>query len=71
MRHIYLLANLDRQDVAERLAESLRRYLDGREDISGNPRIMVRRGRVNVEGVREETAVELQKWCAARVRRVP
>lgn len=71
MRHIYLLANLDRQDVAERLAESLRRYLDGREDISGNPRIMVRRGRVNVEGVCEETAVELQKWCAARVRRVP
>ena len=51
MRHIYLLANLSGQDAAERLAESLRRHLDGREDIGGNPRILVKRGRVNVEGV--------------------
>ncbi|GMR24115.1 MAG: hypothetical protein BMS9Abin37_2616 [Acidobacteriota bacterium] len=70
MRHVYLVANLDRQDVAERLAESLRRHLDGRQDIVGSPRIMVRRGRVNVEGVREDVAVELREWCADRVREV-
>ncbi len=70
MRHIYLVANLDRQDIAERLAESLRRYLDGRQDIFGSPRIMVRRGRVNVEGVREDVAVELRHWCSERVREV-
>ncbi len=70
MRHIYLVANLDRQDIAERLAESLRRYLDGRQDIFGSPRIMVRRGRVNVEGVREDVAVELRQWCSDRVREV-
>lgn len=70
MRHIYLLANLDRQDVAERLAESLRRHLDGRQDIAGSPRILVRRGRVNVEGVREDVAIELREWCAERVREV-
>ena len=70
MRHIYLVANLDRQDVAERLAESLRRYRDGRQDIFGSPRIMVRRGRVNVEGVREDVAVELRQWCSDRVREV-
>ncbi len=70
MRPVYLVANLDRQDVAERLAESLRRHLDGRQDIAGSPRIMVRRGRVNVEGVREDVAVELREWCADRVREV-
>lgn len=70
MRHIYLIANLDRHDIAERLAELLRRHLDGRQDIAGSPRIMVRRGRVNVEGVREDVAVELRLWCAERVREV-
>ena len=70
MRHIYLLANLDRHDVAERLAASLRRHLDGREDVAGNPRILVRRGRVNVEGVCEELAAELRAWCAERLRGV-
>lgn len=68
MRHIYLLANLDRQDVAERLGESLRRYIDVCGNISGSPRVIVRRGRVNVEGVREDIAQELQQWCADRVR---
>ena len=70
MRHIYLLANLSGQDAAERLAESLRRHLDGREDIGGNPRILVKRGRVNVEGIREDVADELRAWCADRVREV-
>ncbi len=70
MGHVNLLANFDRQDMAERLAESLRRHLDGRQDIAGCPRIMVRRGRVNVEGVREDVAVELREWCADRVREV-
>lgn len=70
MRHVYLIANLDRHDVAERLAKLLRRHLDGRQDIAGNPRIMVRRGRVNVEGVCEDVAVELRLWCTERVRDV-
>ena len=44
MRHVFLLANLRQHALAEKLAEAVRRYVDGREDIDGHPRIFVRAG---------------------------
>jgi len=69
MRHVYLLANLDRHDDAERLARAVRRHLDGREDMGVQPRIFVRGGRVNLEGVPSALARELKDWCADELRR--
>ena len=68
MRHIYLLANLGREDLAERVAEAVRRHLDGREDVRGPARVICRRGRVSVEGVPERVALDLQRWCAEHVK---
>lgn len=69
MRRCYLLANLGRDDLAERVAEAVKRHLDGRDDVRAPARVFCRRGRVNVEGVPEWLALELQLWCAERVKR--
>ena len=69
MRHVYLLANLHQHALAEKLAEAVRRYVDGREDINGHPRIFARAGRVNIEGIPPRLARELQKWCADELER--
>ena len=68
MRHIYLLANLDREDLARRLAEEANRHLEGREDLRAPARAFSRRGRVSVEGVPQAVAIELQKWCAEKLK---
>ncbi|HSF18753.1 MAG TPA: hypothetical protein VLK65_24730 [Vicinamibacteria bacterium] len=69
MRHVYLLANLRQHALAEKLAVSVRRYVDGREDIVGHPRIFARAGRVNIEGIPPGIAKELQEWCADELER--
>lgn len=64
MQYIYLLGSFEQNDEAVRLSRAVRRYLDGREDVGGQPRVFVRGGRVNLEGVSPVLAKEIQAWCA-------
>lgn len=68
MRHLYLLANLDREDLAQRLVEELRRHVESRENLDAGARVFSRGGRVSVTGVPQPVAVELRKWCAEKLK---
>jgi hypothetical protein len=68
VRQVFLIANLDNPRAAQRLAEDAKKYPDAREDVSTQPRLLVKDGRVSVVGIPQKIADELRTWCAERIK---
>jgi hypothetical protein len=68
MRQVFLIANLANPRAAQKLAEEAKKYLDAREDVSTQPRMLVKDGRVSVVGIPQKIADELRAWCVERLK---
>lgn len=68
MRQVFLIANLDNPRTAQKLAGDAKKYLDAREDVITQPRMLVKDGRVSVVGIPQKIADELRAWCAERLK---
>lgn len=69
MRQVFLIANLDNPATARKLADEAQRYLEARQDVTTQPRMLVKDGRVSVVGIPPRIADELRTWCAERLKK--